>query len=384
MMRVAGLRFVRAVGSGALLVVVVLVALCTLAGAQEPAGTGTVTGRVMAGDTHEPARFALVLLRKVTTEGSEAGGRFGFEGSSTRTDAEGNFELDNVAPGDYYVTANAPGYVPERSFVEGEVNAGVEAAAVIAKIPVARVAVGSASAVTVTMERGAAMSGRVVWEDGSPGVGLVMMAVPQGPTVTLPPELEGFESARGNMGSSVTDDRGMFRMAGLPAGAYVVRCMIQTPGQQTFGNGRGARFSSPIRVYAPGVFRKSEAKAVTLNAGEERSDLKVVIDLRQLHTVSGHAGSINASGSVASGRVTLTDSNDSALQPTGTIDASGDFEVRYVPAGTYTMRVVGSSAAGGGLQGRAASFQAFSQTETVGDADVTGVAVTLTPLQTEP
>jgi len=165
-----------------------------------------------------------------------------------------------------------------------------------------------------------------------------------------------------------------------------LRSVIQPPTQQ--GGMRVVQFASAIRVYSPGVFRKADAKTVTVKVGEERTDVRMVIDLRALRTVSGHASAATGP-SVASGRVTLVDPNNSDLQLYGSIAANGDFSVRYVPAGNYTLSVSGASTRAGGGRGRgnsepSVSFQPFSQPVAVSDTDVTGVGVTLTPVASQP
>jgi hypothetical protein len=143
-------------------------------------------------------------------------------------------------------------------------------------------------------------------------------------------------------------------------------------------------------VYGNGVFHKADAKPINVRAGDERSDVRMVIDLHGLRSVTGHATANSPGLSVASGRVSLTDATDPTLQLQGSIDANGQFTLRYVPSGTYTMQVAGASTiatnqpGNRGQRGQTQSgtnFQQFSQPVTVGDTDLSGVAVTLTPSQ---
>jgi hypothetical protein len=384
------------------MVVGAVLSACGLAGAQDAgppvvqsaapavAPSGTVTGRVIAQDTQQPARFVSVMLQSIATAASDGDGpRFGSGGGvNVRTDAEGQFTATNVAPGDYYVTAGAAGYVPERALLQAAIAAGADPANLLAAIPQVHVDASGATSVTVTMERGATISGKVVWEDGSPAAGVSMNAVATAAAVPLPGALQAIQSPGGGSGFASTDDRGAFRIAGLAAGEYLLRTVIQSPTQQG-GVGRGFQMASPIRVYSPGVFRRADAKTVVVKVGEERSDVRVVIDLRALRTVSGHVGSATSGQSVASGRVTLSDPNDKDLQLYGSIAANGDFAVRYVPAGNYTLQVAGASTQSGGNRRRdsdagGVSFQPFSQPVVVGDRDVTGVGITLTPVPAQP
>ena len=126
---------------------------------------------------------------------------------------------------------------------------------------------------------------------------------------------------------------------------------------------------------------------VTLGAGEERGDVRMVIDLRGLRTVSGHVASADPSHGVASGQVTLVDANNPDIRPLTLVSPSGDFTLRYVPAGSYTLQVMGASSQSNAdrareSKGTRVTFQDGSQPAAVADRDVTDVAITLKPVQT--
>jgi hypothetical protein len=357
--------------------------------------TGTVTGQVIAQDTQLPARFAQVTLQSASSASGGGGGGGGFGGTSqTRTGVDGSFEA-SVAPGDYYVMASAPGYIPERSLLLADVAAGADPADLLARVPLVHVGPDSVNSVIVTMERGGTIAGRVLWEDGSPAAGVPILAMLNGPTITLPAALQQIRSPS-SFPVSLTDDRGAFRVSGLPSGDYLVQALIQDrPQFNGFGGGggfnRGRSGGSNIRVYSPGVFHKADAKPISVRAGEERDDLRLVIDLRGLHTVSGHAASVTAGQNIESGRVTLVDPTDNSLSLSGSIDAHGDFSIAYVPPGSYTLQVSGASTQSytnyrgrGGAQSSSASFQPLSQPVVVSDTDVTGVSAMLTAAQSSP
>ena len=357
--------------------------------------TGSVTGTVIAQDTSQPARFAEVMLQRVaspsTDTGARAGGGFGGGfggGAQARTEVDGTFEMSGVAPGDYYVTASAPGYIPEREILQTAVAAGADPADLLARIPVVHVTADSVSSINVTLQRGGVLAGRVAWEDGSPATGITVLATltPQPPA--LPNSLQMIRSPGPGATTASTDDRGNFRIAGMAAGDYLLEAVLQSRGG--FGGfGRG-QVVSTIRVYAPGTFHKASAKPITLHNGEERDDVRLVIDLRGLHTVSGHATSASSTQTVASGRVVLSDPTDTSLQLMGSIQPDGSFSVRYVPPGSYTLQIGGASTqANSGFGGRGrggsssggTSFQSFTMPITVSDSDLTGVATPLTPAQ---
>lgn len=358
--------------------------------------TGVVIGTVVAQDTQRQARFAQVQLIspaqvQSSLQGEGGGGAFGFGGGSVnlRTDVDGTFEADNVAVGDYYVTATATGYIAERALLQAQVASGGDPAALLASLPQVHVTANATSSVTVSMQRGGALAGHVEWEDGSAAAGVSVSATPSTSNAALPGTLRGLGNFGGGVPFAQTDDRGNFRMSGMPSGDYLVIATVQ-PGAQAGGFGRGVvQFASPIRVYAPGVFRKADAKAVNVRVGDERTDVRMVLDLRRLRTVSGSATSANPGLSVVSGRVMLTDASDASVTIQGAILPSGTFRLPYVPSGNYTLQVTGASTQPNGGYGRrggansdtsATSFQPLSQALLVGDADVSGVALSLTPV----
>ena len=357
---------------------------------------GTVTGRVICSDTQRPARFAQVQLQSVQSasgasgivSGSSYAGFFG--GGSGRTGADGSFVITGVAPGDYYATATAPGYIAERQWLESEAAAGEDPALMLARIPQVHVSADGSSSVTVTMERGGVIAGRAVWEDGSPASGVEMTAI-LSTQATLPAAVARVQSPR-SFGVNATDDRGMFRLTGLPPGDYLLRATVQagTPGSEGYRSTEHSlsvlRF---IQIFAPGVFHQADAKPISVRAGDERTDARLLIDLGQLHTVSGHVGSAASGLTVASGRVSLADPNERSTNFFTFILPDGSFSIPYVPPGTYTLQVTGAStqplgssvSRHGSSSGSAPAigFQPFSQSVVVRDADLTDLSFNLTP-----
>jgi len=348
--------------------------------------SASVTGTVLFGDTQRPARFVQVDLQAIPTASAssdERGGRGFGGGGFARTGLDGTFAIANVAPGDYWVLATAPGYVSERTLLQAATNAGAAAADLMAQMPTVHVSASGGGAVTLTLVRGAALAGRLQWEDGSPATGVDVMADPAVTPVALPSPLNSLRAYSATR--TVTDDRGAFRILGLAGGDYVLEVQLHPTIQ--FGGGRG--LANMIHVYAPGVYRKADAKPLSVKAGDERDDLRMVLNLSKLRTVSGHVSSAAAGFNVLSGRVSLVDMTDATLQMSGTINPSGDFTVAYVPPGTYTLSAQGSTQAvtvgfrgrGGSSTASGTTFQPYTQTLTVGETDVTGMGINLVTAQ---
>ncbi len=354
-----------------------------------------VVGRVVCADTQRPARFAQVLLVPASTGGSDYDrGR----AAVGHTDLDGRFSIDNVPPGDYYATAEMTGYVDDAVAVRSALSQGGDALNTISSVPRVQVTAGGAS-VQLSLQRGGTLAGAVQWDDGSPAAGVqvgVQNASTTGAQGMASGQLgSGAGFGRGGPfpnfgGGAQTDDRGRFRLSGLPPGSYVLRATVQSPMPAPNGQeqGRFQRLMS-LNVYAPNKLRKTDATVITLAAGEERPDVNVVLGLSGLHTVSGQVSS--SAAAVRSGSVVLTDQTDSTLTRRANIGADGSFSVPYVPAGTYTLRVTASTQQSNQGRGGATTssdaavrFQPVQESVTVADSDLGGVNVAVTAASTSP
>jgi len=382
--------------------------------AASAAGTGTVTGHVTCGDTQRPARFASVTLFGVPVEvkapakpdpndvaammaamKSAMGGMNMVQG---QTGLDGSFAMTSVAPGDYYVFASVPGYVQPMNMVKAAFEAGVDLTKPIPGVPIVHVVAEHATQAEVSIDRGAAVDGKVVWDDGSPATkAMVMVESPKkDKDKELPQQFAMLAVASVGSGGLVatTDDLGHFRIFGLAPGEYYVKVSMQTHSQFAMQGGSmnlghlGAE--SPLVVYAPAAFHKADAKAVTLHAGEDTRDELVTINLGGTHSVSGRIASAVDHHGINSGTVKLEDTQDKDFSRSSGVDAAGNFTVSFVPAGTYTMEV--SDAADTEPSKKKAtglmnfntdhtlkSYQDGKQTVIVMDSDLTGQNVELTP-----
>ncbi len=341
------------------------VSVAVTSGAQQSAAGGTVTGHVMCGDTQRPARFATVLLYAVPStvtapvraaDGADEAqvmaalkeSMAGLSNTSfvqTQTDQEGAFQATGVAPGDYYVFASVPGYVQPLNVVKAAIEAGADPQKPLPGVPTVHVSADRESLADISIDRGAAISGKVVWEDGSPVTKANVQVVAAKGDKPLPPQYSMI--VMGSIGAggllAITDDLGHFRIAGLAPGDYFVKVMLQTQsqfsmrkGQMNFNHIIGAK---PLTIFAPAAFHQAGAKAVTLTAGQALDDEEVTINLTGLHSVSGRIASAEDHHGINSGSVTLTDANDKDFSRSASVNADGSFTVTFVPSGTYKLKV---------------------------------------------
>jgi hypothetical protein len=229
----------------------------------EAASTGTVSGRVFCADTNAPARMATVVLQPAeavdayTPEKQPA-----TQSEGVQTLLDGSFAVSHVAPGNYYVLASAPGYVsplasmflPSGDRQEPGEPIGKRIAKVVPRITVqANLPV----TVNVSLERGAAVSGTVLYDDGSPSSGLGVQLLVHWKDQWIPFPSTPFE--RENH-FAVTDDQGAYRISGLPAMEYVLEVDLNLTKSTFSSNGMGGSGASTQHgLFHPGVLGKQNA-----------------------------------------------------------------------------------------------------------------------------
>jgi hypothetical protein len=346
---------------------VTVIALCAVALGQAPKpAAGTVTGHVICQDTQRPARFAQVLVISVPPAVTPMPGKLDSTDSKNvqafvkaQTDAmssqtfvmaqtgfDGSFSIDGIVPGDYYVMASVGGYVQPHEIVQAAYDAGEDVTRGITGIPMVRVSADRSVEAEISVTRGSAIEGHVLWDDGSPiNAAMVSVEPKTGEHKGLPMQFNMF--MMNGQSSGNTDDRGHYRISGLAPGEYTVRVMLQTNRRMAMQGGRfdsgGGFWMMPLLVYAPGGFRRTDAKPFTLAAGEERTDVDVTFNLSATHTVSGRVTSAEDHHGLNRGVVMLTDTTDKTFRRSAGLDADGNFSVTFVPSGTYSMTVMNAA-----------------------------------------
>ncbi|HZL24979.1 MAG TPA: carboxypeptidase-like regulatory domain-containing protein [Acidobacteriaceae bacterium] len=339
---------------------------------------GTVTGHVYCGDTQRPARFADVELLQ---QGSNTSRGVSYQTAGRgRTALDGSFTITGVTAGDYYVSATMSGYISQQAVARMTQQP-------IARVPMTHIDAGRTADVVVTMDRGAVVSGRVTYDDGSavPGVSVRLRPLTTSTTGSMGNGggqfgggFGGFIAYGGDMGFGETDDRGIYRLTGIAPGKYSLVVTVQT---ETTGQGRasgrgGFRGPPPmLNVYAPGTMRKADAQIVEIHGGETADGVDIRVALNGLHTVQGSVESKADGHMLNSGSVSLTDATDSSTTRSTVIDADGTFRMEYLPPGTYNVTVSGMdrppNTGRGGNRGPTIRYTAASQTVTLGDSDLT-------------
>lgn len=320
--------------------------------------TGTVSGSVTCADTNAPARFAIVTLERMPEEASESGKKEKEEAGmnpTATTDMDGRFFLDKVPAGHYYAVGKLPGYLnPLAQFSEQQLQKmSDETRKELAKaVPMVTVGANQGAAVSLRLEHASELSGTVLYDDGSPAVGLEVKLLHKNKDGRLADLKMGAVSGLGLYGSPVTtDDRGHYRMIGAPAGEYTVYATLPT---QTVSLGRlfgsGMSFTvvgqegSGLSIYYGDTFRKKGAKIAKVGEGDQVGGLDITIAGNGLHTLRGSVVAKRDDHALGQAHVELLYADDrEVVRSIDVHDEGGSFEFSYVPNGQYILHLSGAA-----------------------------------------
>ena len=146
-------------------------------------------------------------------------------------------------------------------------------------------------------------------------------------------------------GNSVTDDRGNFRITGLPPlkEATVETDLSVQNSTLHFSKGGLSTYGGPsftLAFYSGSALRLSDAKPFQLTMGEERSGEDVTLPLSKLHKVQGVLLSKRDGHVLNKGSVSLLFADDrTQLGSTEIGEGNENFDFPFVPEGDYVLKV---------------------------------------------
>lgn len=253
----------RVVGS---FLILVCVSLCALAQTPQPTAatdsrerprTGAITGRVV-NDSGQPLPNVAVYVRSPGARGA---------GQVAASNREGFFKLTGLEPLSYEVIATLPGYTSKPR----ESASGTP--------PQYRIG----DSVTLVLVKGGVIAGTVTRPNGDPVVGIAVRVRMIRDYDDRPVTNPGATLER------TTDDRGVYRIYGLPAGTYIV---VADGTNDNSGTGVNA-FAGEVPTYAPSTNRETAAE-ITVRAGEEASNVDIRYRGERGRTISGIVSGLSA------------------------------------------------------------------------------------------
>lgn len=307
--------------------------------------TGSVQGRVICSDGNVPARGANVQLVPLASllQQSEAKAS-GKQGLGDRTGFNGNYVVSEVPIGTYIVDVSKAGYSNDFELVSGALNRFTleERKDLLANFPQVTVEAGGTATENVVIHRGAAIMGRVSVDIGGvPAESTVVAKMVSSDLLGDATDSEGGKPLDFIRGAN-TDDRGEYRIAGLPAGKYRIAVRLIEPYYHLyFSDGKPAERptrtgTGELTVYAPDALTKGDAKVLKVGDGDEISDIDITIPMRLLHSISG---TVTQNGVPLEGAVLAIFRQGKRVETPGVLSLSdGSYQFNFLPAGSYTVR----------------------------------------------
>src|SRR5579871_6207454 len=292
---------------------------------------GTVTGTIVCADTGKPARFASVELMPGPNNPT---GDNAPDEEVAETDLDGKFKIEAVPLGEYFAWATLDGYLNPMYGLDfdrlGDDDDKLQAARMIDQWEEHMVQISvtahNTTDFTIEIERGAELSGTVTYDDGSPAIGMRFALY-----------RKAANSGWANVGQhsdhdfsleEKSDTRGRFTIRNLPEGEYAVCAMI--PGDNQPG--------SP-QICLGNVFRKRDARTVTVAAGESAPGADIVIPLKAIHSIAGSLVQAITGKEPTRARLHLLYPDDREELMAVDMYSDGSFLFPFVVNGSYILQV---------------------------------------------
>jgi hypothetical protein len=374
--------------------ILLLTGIFSLAYAQEAQqGTGSISGRITVNGN--PGRGVVVLVFYEGKDKNEEPRSFADVMSRiTRLTCgeDGSFHLTNLEAGRYGIAAYAPALVgvPKSASAGAEEKkpANNEEEAPDQKTPepesntrdIALADGEKVEDVDFTLARGGVITGRVTYEDDSPAIGVTIKLTEQ-PGNKKNYRLMSMEFDGNDAMQMKTDDRGIYRVYGLPDGRYKISAAGKSgEAMQVLASNRYRR-----RTFYPSVTDEASAGIVEINNGSEARDIDIKFaDPAKSYNVSGRVVAADTNRAVPNAPVTFisqTSGND--LPPARnftTSNSKGEFKFEGIPAGSYTLLSPrGMPMPDGAIPEVNYDYYSMITKFEVKDSDVRGLTVRLQP-----
>jgi hypothetical protein len=295
--------------------------------------TGSITGRVVS-ESGQGVANAMVYARASSA----------FFQRATATDSEGSFKFEGLDSALYGFTVSAPSYImPARD---------PDAEPVYYRL---------SDSVTLNLIKGGVITGTVLSSTGDPVVQVGVRAVLVRYANGQAPKGSGFQSQR------ATDDRGIYRIYGLPPGTYLV-----------FAGGRssfGGAYDEDAPTYAPSSTRDSAAQ-ISVSNGDEITGVDIRYRGEAGHSITGTLTGMSDANLSSSLNVLLTQVANGismAMASSYTPPGGRTFSFYGLADGDYDLNAQTSTSAGD-------SSASEPRRITVKGADITGIELNIKPL----
>ncbi|HEV2828734.1 MAG TPA: hypothetical protein VGW76_14140 [Pyrinomonadaceae bacterium] len=306
--------------------------------------TSSVSGRVTIHGKGAPGIIVALYRQRFSSQLSPP--------SKAVTDQDGNYRITGIPPGNWQVLTMTPTYVAPPDLM---MNAAPGKTLLLAEGE-------DVQGIDFVLERGGVITGKVTDADGRPVIEERITISPEGQS-----KLNSQPRRFGGGQRFLTDDRGIYRIYGIPAGRYKV--FAGQADDDSYPDNRAGRVVYK-RTFYPDTTDPDNARIVEVTEGGELSNIDI--------TLGRNLPSFSASGKVVDGETgqpvmglrfmlqRIVGDNYLALPAMSTSNSQGDFRIDNVTPGKYL--VVEVTQPGSEVRAEGAPFE-------VTDQDVTGLLV---------
>lgn len=307
------------VSSGRQAIACILVVLGAAVCVQTQTATQKVASASISGKVTIKGKPAVGVM--VLADEPNAGGNL-MSRRRAKTDQTGSYRITNLTAGTYEISTITPVLVPANQSDSIVVSEGEEV-----------------ENVNLVLVPGGVITGKITDADGEPVIGEQVNIMPVSEQLTR--RIGHVLTQLYSTGSNSTDDRGVYRMFGLPPGKYKV-----SVGQSESGFGRRGSREYYKEMFYPSVTDAAKATIIEVTEGSVTNDVNIVLG-RSIGTfrvvgrvVDGETGRPIPNLRYGVGQTIKHDQNSSGSSSsmTGEVtNANGEFRLENVTAGTYTI-----------------------------------------------
>lgn len=310
--------------------------------------TGSISGVVTI--EGKPAKDVGVILMRFEVGPFDAAAV-----ARTRTDKDGKFVFENIGQGKYGLDAYAPGYFSfDDSQREGAVSLTLGDGETVKNVALA-------------LEKGGAITGKLTDEEGSP-------IASQSIQVYAKQSNGQFDEAQVWERTVWSDDRGIYRVFGLPPGTYAIAAG-SSEAERSMNRGLGVHYE---RCFHGGSPTFEEAKQVELATGGEAQGIDIVLKrMADGYTIRGRVIQSGSKQPVPNALVRHSFKRAGGFGGSSVVAASesGEFSIQNVATGSYAVTAVVRSSDEG-------SFTSDAVEVNVVDRDLNDILIELKPAAT--
>jgi len=302
-------------------------------------GNSSIRGTVVYSDTGRPLRHARVSLFGVGDQREH----------DSVTDLRGRFGFTDLPAGRYQIRIEAPGILQSETFVP-RIAATVQHRLLPSRVEfVTEVILNGTDSIDLKLQavRGGVITGRVVTEDDQPVIDadIKLLRRENGKWV---PDWTTWSNPFGDKPGLKTDAGGVYRIAGLRSGEYLVRVSEPTLGDDGIpGDEDSYSLGSFMVAYYPAATSVKDAQAVSVTVGNESTGIDIRMPERASHTLTGTVtfASDNMPGAFVEVTIERNDEigyTRATRESTTRTDNEGKWQVAGLPPGEYLVTIGGS------------------------------------------